>query len=325
MILYDNGWDHTKGIQRFSDGVLDVLKFRWEFLFQEGESSRVAKLLSFQNILVRNQLQVFYSPGYIDYPYAKKRIITIHDLIQIDSYTGLKKIRALSYYSKYLKPRILDHQIQVCTVSQMSQERIIKWLGTQDIKIIIASPGLSSPFKENINLNFKKSPQIILVTSEATHKGFDYFAKASWYLKEKWKIVIVGITNLQKYEIDPRHNYKTFHSVTDNELLKLYNSSSILCIPSTMEGFCIPALEGASQGLRVVFFNHIKTIHEISGKLGNAVDLSSGPEGLASSIEKTFPLSSELTLSEMIRIRSEYSWNETLLPLNNFLRSLQDY
>lgn len=323
MILYDNGWSHTKGIQRFSSGVLGNLHLSWKMLFADAEVSRVRKYSDIHQYFARKQNRVFYSPGYIDYPYALNRIITIHDMIQLDSYTRFKKLRAVSYYNHYLRPRILSGEIQICTVSNMSRERIQQWLGTSETNIVVASPGLSSPFTDIPNLETKSNQQIILVTSPASHKGFDIFAKATWHLRGRWKIVIVGIFNLEKYDLDPRHNYKIYNSVSDEQLLQFYRSSTMLCVPSTMEGFCIPALEAASQGLQVVFFDHIKTIHEIAGKLGISVDLASGAEGLAAGIDKESSLTREETIIEMYRIRDEYSWKKTLLSLEELLRSTQ--
>jgi glycosyltransferase involved in cell wall biosynthesis len=122
-------------------------------------------------------------------------------------------------------------------------------------------------------------------------KGVDYLFEIAKHLPTGWKIAIAGMdqTNVELNELYQKanlHNRLTGEGVLDDkidfrgmlnhqELLNLYQSSSIFLMTSREEGFPLVALEAMSCGLPVVAFENaaLKEVTE-NGKYGVLVEMA---------------------------------------------------
>lgn len=186
------------------------------------------------------------------------------------------------------------------------------------------------PYGVNANL-FKFNPikkentLLCVATALDKRKGLDYLITALSKLKEKGmelKLTIVGSgplkmkNNLIKLaqRLDVATNVKIIPYASPPEISKLCQTSSILVIPSIVEGFGIPALEALSCGTPVIGTD-TGAIPEIieNGKNGFVVSPKNS-NTLANAIETLIldeKLRKKMGRNGRKKIEKYYSWKKT--------------
>lgn len=160
---------------------------------------------------------------------------------------------------KYLLGKVirflLNHSITVVSISEETFKNSLD-LGVSNKKIQIIPYGVDTDFFKPLNLKKKDDTfQIISVGYLIERKGFQYLIKAmelvlnkhenvklkivgSGPLETKLKTLINGLNLNKKVEI--------IKNVSDEELLRLYNSSDLFVLPSIVDS------QGNTEGLGIV-------------------------------------------------------------------------
>ena len=208
-----------------------------------------------------NKADAFFSP-YINIPRRIKIPIytTIHDIIfpdfpELTNKLGLA-MRMWFYRRSHKKSK------KIFTVSHFSKSRIEHNLGIQ--KPIVVTKNAIQPMFLEQSENYKKTIKknnIVFIGNLKRHKGLYYLLDAFKQARDeglKYNLIIVSSKNkmrsldntvLKKIKsIDDNGSITITGYISDEALIELLASSSLLIQPSLYEGFCYPPLEAMILG-----------------------------------------------------------------------------
>jgi len=207
-----------------------------------------------------NNADAYYSP-YINIPRGIKIPIytTIHDIIfpdlpELTSKVGLEA-RMWFYRRSHKKSK------KIFTVSQFSKLRIEHNLGTRK-PVVVTNNAIQPMFLEQSE-NYKKilkKNTIVFIGNLKRHKGLYYLLDAFRLARDEglnYNLVIVSSkkklrsldnTILKKIKSSNDGSISITGYISDEALIVLLASSSLLVQPSLYEGFCYPPLEAMILG-----------------------------------------------------------------------------
>lgn len=185
-------------------------------------------------------------------------------------FNSFKNSFVLFFFEKFW----LKKYYKIITVSNYSKNKIKKYFHINNIFVLYNC--LSNKFlkyKKKISLNAKFRNKILLCVGTINErKNYEFILKVfNRLLKydKNYKLKIVGKYgyNYEKfnYALKKIKNSKSLQIITnstDEELIKIYKSASVLLIPSKDEGFCIPFIE-AQYFKTPVIANNLEIFREI--------------------------------------------------------------
>jgi glycosyltransferase involved in cell wall biosynthesis len=316
IAFFDNRWVGKNGIGRYSHEIgtrIDSERIRF---ITGGIPTRLNEIFPIYKNL--DYTKLLYSPGYIAFPRFKTQIITIHDLILLKPSIGSKMQRL--YFNFYLKPKIRNGSIKVVTVSESSRIELATWAQISLKDILIISNGLSGALlSAGRNLvREERGRCLIYVGNDKPHKNFDLLINATRYLKHEWRIILVG-SGLAKNAIPNRHIVEHYSDITDEKLASLYLESDLLVTTSLFEGFCMPVLEGAYLGCKIVHLGVLPTISEIIGETSFSTYGSTSPEVLAKKIMHAHESSSIISENTRKSLAARFNWEQSARNVHQML------
>jgi len=228
----------------------------------------------------------------IDFLSAKKKIITINDLIPLVYEKKLKKNPLLLKYSLF-RMKKFDH---IIAISEQSKKDLIKYTKIKTKKITVIYPVVEKVFNlEDINnkkvlkkFKLPKQPKKIIVYDTIFYKNFEYSLQIfSKILKKYPNIILIKIGNSYNKKIENRLKVKIYNlrPVNRVEMSNLYKCCDLLLFPSLYEGFGMPCLEAMSCGIPVIGSNRA-------------------------------------SLRELLSVRSQFSLNDDLKIVNHIIKLL---
>jgi len=244
-----------------------------------------------------------------------KKIITIHDLI----YENFS-----NYYSYKIEDKLNDKKLAIeksdfiICVSNTTKNQLLDIYNIDEKKVKVIYHGADHLDNINLdNINFKIDKNFILfVGARSKYKKFDLLLKAYSKLenvKNDFDLVCFGGGNFSKEEndiirkLDVVENIKLFSNYNDAILKYLYTNAKILVIPSEIEGFGLPIIEGMRNKCNILA-SDIGTFKEIGKDKINYFE-NGNIDSLIHELEKkTFTENKNLILQA-----SEYSKNFTWL------------
>jgi len=222
-------------------------------------------------------------------------ISIIHDLIEFNVKSKFSKIRMI--YRHFSVPLMAQNSNKIITVSNTSQNDIIKILGTNNSKIKVIYNGFDNKiFKkyseaeatkviEKYTLKYKG---YILYVGTIDHPGKNLFSIILAYIKLKKgkhindKLVIIGQRGHNSkfiFEFINNNEYKNdiiyLGFIVDDELPFFFNGAKIFCFLSLYEGFGLPLIEAMACGCPVLTSNN-SALAEVAGSSGvlvNPIDI----------------------------------------------------
>ena len=233
--------------------------------------------------------EIFLSPHY-NIPLlpvnAKKKIVIIHDVNHLVSYTQLSLIQ--KKYAKLFLKRAMTISDTVITVSNFSEKEIRKYIGNIFKNINVLYYGIDDsllreqhqPEKSNWIRSKYNLPDnyILYVGSAKPHKNFNILLKAFNLLLKDFpdqKLVVVGLSKIQVNQADFLESIVLKNKdlltsliftnyVPDSDLPLIYKHAEFLVFPSYYEGFGLPPLEAMINYCPVVASN-AASIPEVCG------------------------------------------------------------
>jgi glycosyltransferase involved in cell wall biosynthesis len=223
----------------------------------------------------KEKLDLFFSPSHYSPPFSPcPTIPTIHDLgyLQFKNQFTSKDFYQLKNWT-YQSIKKASH---IVTVSQFSKDEIIKTYQVDPKKITIAFNGVNNPPKinskiqQNILSSYELQPMnyFLYLGTLKPNKNIPFLIKSySLLLKDKnytlpTKLVIAGkkgwlfdeiFATVKKEGIENRVVFTDF--VTEEQKWTLYQNAITSILPSTYEGFGIPAIESMKVGTPVIVSN----------------------------------------------------------------------
>ena len=316
MIFFDNRWSGNNGIGRYSKEMSLIANLVQIKFINGAHPTKLFEL--FKPVFHREKTDIYYSPGYIARPFFNSQIITIHDLILLES--GIGNLVHKIYFNFYLKPRVKSGKIRVVTVSEHSRRNIAEWAGLPLTKISVIPNGVSKEIlRAGVTLNPKpRGKTLMFLGSMKSHKRFDLFVESINLLVEPYSIILVG-PDLNVAKIAERHFVNHLENVTDVDLARAYLESNVVVVTSQYEGFCMPVLEGSYLGCKILHLGVLPTIREIIGESSFSTFGSTNPADISREIQ--FAVNSKPRLSEQDRrnLVKKFNWENSRNKLKDIL------
>lgn len=292
-IYFDTRWVGSGGIGRFAEEIFQRSPIELEKIELKGSPLSFLSPIKIDILLALNRDAIYFSPGFnAPFFFAKRSIITIHDLIHVN-YKEYHSISKKLYYNIIVK-RACKKSIAIFTDSNYSKEEIYKWANISKEKIIVVGCGVGENFyMQNIELRNKRPtehPYIIYVGNHKSHKNLKrlIIAFSQAKIPKETRLVFSGKKNNKLEHISKECNIDKrliFTGAINDETLYSYYHNSIFCAQvSLYEGFGLPVIEAMASGTLVVNSN-TTSLKEISGKATIQVDPYS-IESIKTGIEK---------------------------------------
>lgn len=277
---------------------------------------------------------LFWSPHY-NIPLlpnrASKQVTTIHDACHLALQQSLSLPQKI--YAKLVMRLALHRSDATTTVSNFSQNELIRYLGSPKQPIKVIAPGVDSAqhrkitdphLLANVRTKYKLSnPFIMFVGNLKPHKNLDGLIQAfEQAALPGWDLVIVG--KGREFKPPPRDRILMLGEVPEFDLPVLYSLASIFVFPSFYEGFGLPPLEAMGCGCPTIV-SKTASLPEVCGDASLYID-PRDPSDLAHALRK---LAKEPSLREELIEKGfsqiqKYSWDKTGAEYRDLFKKVHD-
>jgi len=197
-----------------------------------------------------------------------RTILTIHDLVFLHTYKGLRR--------SLLKWIFLDLPVRrakyITTISEKSKQEILDYTNCNPEKILVIPNPVDPIFSTSTPLPSaglptmvgKFNPATILFLGTKPNKNLELTIAALFGLDVHLRI-IGELSRKQKEMLSKFNiNYSSDFSISPEQLASEYSNADIILFPSTYEGFGLPVIEGFQAGKPVITSN-ISPMKEVAG------------------------------------------------------------
>jgi glycosyltransferase involved in cell wall biosynthesis len=303
----DTRWDGVSGIGRFSREVTGRLRPGWKPLTGRSPSS-AADAVNPRRLVARPS-DVIYSPGYNGGVARARQLLTLHDLMHLRSERSELRAR---YYDLVIRPIVRRCGV-VLTVSETSRALIEEWLHDGSVRVINVGNGLSRSV-EAATVEPSVARRVLYVGNMKAHKNFPLVARAVEGMSD-WSLDVVTTDPSEATETigalpGLQERVRVLSRISDEDLAATYARATVVMMPSSEEGFGLPAIEALAADRRVVYWGGCDAIGEVLGPFGAAVerfdDIRSWQDALVRAAAMT-PPSEQAGYSDWLQ---RYDWDQ---------------
>ncbi|WP_221583756.1 glycosyltransferase family 1 protein [Microbacterium sp. G2-8] len=314
MIWIDTRWQGRHGIGRYAREVTERLTVPWHPLALDGSPASPISALA------RVPKGLIYSPGYNGFLRAQRQVLTVHDLIHLET-PWPERAKYVAYYNAVVKP-IVKRSGVVLTVSETSRDAIRDWLGDDRVEVVNAGLGSSPAFRSNVAPADASDPYLMYVGNLRAHKNLGVVLDALRFVPEaRLRMLIPSAEHDeargQFAERGISDRIELLSGLSDGELAAQYRGAAATVMPSKIEGFGLPPLESLMTGTPVIFWRGCTAVAETVGDRGWAIDRADEAEGWAQAIREA--LSSPVRVGPPTRA---YDWDATAGMIDTVLRQV---
>jgi glycosyltransferase involved in cell wall biosynthesis len=228
----------------------------------------VRKTLHISSRVFKPTYDIYWQPNFIPNSgiKAKKIVTSVHDFSFLLHKEFHPKER-IEYFENNFFKNIYRSDI-IITGSNFSKQEILDRLEFKDRDIKVIYHGINhNIFKlyKDIQIDFKLPKEFIFTVGSIEPrknligllKAYDGLDKS---IKKEYKLVIAGFKGWENKEImklikQNKDFIQYLGYISDDELAKVYNLSSLFIFPSFYEGFGLPILEAMACGTPVISSN----------------------------------------------------------------------
>ncbi|WP_030688181.1 glycosyltransferase family 4 protein [Streptomyces globisporus] len=205
--------------------------------------------------------------------------ITVDRQLELDAAADWKRRASVRrwYAFTHMQKKVARRLPSVLTVSGTSRQEIVEHLGVREDRIEVVHIGADTDLWSP-DPSVAEIPGRIVTTSSADVplKGLVHLIEALAKLRTEnpdAHLVVVGkraedgpvAQAIERYGLDGAVEF--VKGISDAELVDLYRSAQVACVPSLYEGFSLPAAEGMATGTPLV------------ATTGGAIPEVAGPDG----------------------------------------------
>lgn len=192
-------------------------------------------------------------------------VVHVYDMIHELFYNNLKV--------KRFKKKSFETADLIVSISESTKKDLCKLYPIDPNKVIIAYPGVSSPFHSSIAGGDNKRPYMLYVGARNyLYKNFDLLLNT--FLEQKYfldfDLIIVGgeknLTAQQQKRVSNtigKGSWLKQEFCKDERLAELYSNASVFIYPSIYEGFGIPLIEAMACECPIVASNIPSTLEVV--------------------------------------------------------------
>ncbi len=273
-------------------------------------------------------------------------VMTIHDMIWLfpktysSSNTFSLQWKLMEWYQLVVPRAAARHASAILTVSQQSKDSIVEHLGIDPDHIFVTHGAVNSSFHpvrdaDRVQVLREKyrlpSKFVLAIGSADPRKNIETLVQAYALLPENvrkeyrlvivWTAAVLATATYKLVESLGMNEYVHFiNQVSNDELVLLYNETSLFVFPSLYEGFGLPMLEAMACGAPVIAAN-TSSIPEVAGDAALLVEARDA-NGIAHAILQI--LSDEKLAAEMIqkglKRNSMFSWKKCAIETLSIYR-----
>lgn len=290
----DDRYRGRHGIARYAQEVLSRMKTPLRPMGLGGKPASPTD--AFRRLPV-GPCDTLYSPGYAGFVSRSRQILTVHDLIHLHA-DWPARARYLAYYDSVVKPAVRRAGV-VLTVSESSRSDIQKWVG-RGVEVINTGNGCADVFTPGPQPS-TAAPYVLFIGNARPHKNFRVLLSAMAIdssLRVRAVVptgevdTLAGRAHAAGVGVD---RLEFLSSIDDDRLLELYRDAAVTAIPSTLEGFGLPALESVMCGTPVAYWIGCRSVAEIVGDRGYRVESAENAEEWAATLARALAARERVT------------------------------
>lgn len=247
---------------------------KWKIVKTDIKWHTLSEQLKFPSLLYKENLDLVHFP-YFSVPvfYNKPFVITIHDLIINHFPTGtastlpsyLYNLKLMGY--NFIISEASKKTKKIITVSNATKKEIIEHLRVPEDKIEVTYEGVGKEFSnsnfqipnnsQNTKYKILNTKYFLYVGNAYPHKNLERLLEAFKSLKFKYPDVSLVLVGKEDYfskrlkdkvkSVNIDNKIIFYGEVKDSELINLYKNAKALIMPSLMEGFGLPLIEGMAN------------------------------------------------------------------------------
>ncbi|PZO60586.1 MAG: glycosyltransferase family 1 protein [Leifsonia xyli] len=295
MTLYvDTSRIGMHGIGRYSREVVSRLDLEWTDLGHRLRRPLPVDALNPKRMSLSKN-DVVYAPGFNAGITRATQLLTIHDLIHLQVPSEGSALKSL-YYDRIVKTAIKKAG-RVMTVSETSLGHITEWLNDESVQVVNTGNGVSDAFVPDGPVWSGMADYFVYVGNLREHKNVDVILRALVISPDLRLVMVTSDTALARQQISTlgiQGQVRVLSGVSDPNLASVYRGARALVMPSTIEGFGLPAAEAVATGTRVVYYAACESVSEIVGNQGVGLQTSSDAREWAAAmlsmpVEKVIP------------------------------------
>ncbi|MFJ4999857.1 glycosyltransferase family 4 protein [Microbacterium sp. NPDC088619] len=319
-VLVDDRYRGAHGIGRYAAEVLPRLSLPWKPLHLAG--TPFSAVDAFRSVGAATAPDALvYSPGYGALLRARKQLLTLHDLIQLSS-PGLGRWKFAAYYSGPVR-NVVRRAGVVLTVSETSARALRSWVDDDDVEIVNAGNGCSDAFHPRAGTSERSDPYVLFVGNGRAHKNLDVVLDALASARDVRLVAVVPEREIADLDARAAHRrvdtrVRWVSGVDDEKLADLYRGAAATVMPSTLEGFGLPALESIRCGTPVVYWAGCESVAEIVEDRGHAVTSPDDAQEWASALTEA------VATERRVVPPDGYDWNRTAAIISDTITRLLD-
>lgn len=287
MLLVDNRWQSVSGIGRYATEVTSRLNISHDIFKSAIKPSSPFDVANPGRWRFSSN-DLIYSPGFNVGISRARQIITLHDMIHL---SPLHRTKAkIAYYEYAVRPIVTRAKV-VFTVSETSKEILEEWLNNEEISVINTGNGCSEIFFSNTDHSKHEvldDPYFLYVGNNKPHKNVGLILSA---LKSdpRMRIKVVSQDSheirILASELGIEDQMEIMVNVDDTKLAKLYAQAVATLMPSSVEGFGLPAVESLASRTPVIYWSGCRAVAEIVRGNGLAIGNTTRPDDLVSAMQ----------------------------------------
>lgn len=233
--------------------------------------------------LLTQKLDLFYTPTHYLPPFGTKTMIaTIHDIgyLQFQDQFTKKDF----YQLKNWTASSIKKAVHLFAVSEFTKQEIVKTYHISPSIITVSPNGVGEPTKTDPTIFKKfniKKPYFLALGTLKPNKNIPFLLQSFYDVVQKkpdYQLVIAGkkgwlfddiFATVQKLKLTHQVIFTDF--ISESQKWTLLKQATALVIPSTYEGFGIPALEAMKVGTPIIA-SSIPPLAEVVGESGILID-----------------------------------------------------